>query len=431
MKNIKPKSVLRVKIMMLVLLIFASFSISYSQNETITLEECQQWAQDNYPLVKQLALIEQSTDFTLENINKAKLPQISLNGQFTYQSEVTSIPINIPNIEIPTINKQQYKLYIDAYKSLTNYNEISTQKELVSANAAIEQQQIEVELRQLKERINQLYFGVLLIDETKQQLLIYKENLQSTHLKIKAAVQNGIAIEANAQQVEAEIINIDQKLNENALQKQTYLNMLAALTQQTFSENISLALPLQIPFAEDLNRKELQLFALQTNAVALQEQRINNRKIPAVGLFLQAGFGNPALNMFQTEISPYYIGGLRLNWNLSSLYTNKNDRQIIGINQQKINHQQQLFILNAKLQLQQQATELEKYETLIQNDEKLLALRQDIKKTAAIQLENGIITTTDFLQFSNDENTARLNLALHKMQLLMQQYLYATTSGNY
>lgn len=396
---------------------------------SIDIESCYEWARAQYPISKQMDILDQTAMYNIKNAAKGFLPQISIHGQASYQSEVTEIPVEVPNLSIPALSQDQYQVYAEIYQSLTNRSSIKLNQQQQLASAAIEKQQLDIELYQLKDRINQIYFGLLLIDNQIQQLDILQEDLDSTIEKTAAAITNGTAIENNQLLLEAEKVNTIQKIRENLANRAAFINMLALLTGQNIGANTQLEQPVEKQYTI-INRPELKLYELRQQLLILQDKTINQRLIPNIGLFLQAGYGRPALNFLNNDFNGYYVGGLRMNWNLSNLYTSRNDRQVLELSRQKIHTQKETFLLNTNLTLNQQSAEIQKYEELIQADQALIEIRTSIKNTAEDQLLNGLISALDYVSYINAESTARQNLALHQTQLLLAQYNLMNTAGN-
>lgn len=403
---------------------------SPSSIKEISIQECYEWTNNNYPLIRQLSIIERSVQYNLSNASNGNLPQISLNGQATYQSDVTEIPIDIPNLEINAIDKDQYKIYAEVYQPLTNFSSIKTNKKVIEKNGQIDQQKIEVDLYQLKERVNQIYFGVLLIDKKIKQFKIIQSDIDSAMTKIKAAIINGTSTQTDQQLLYVERISIDQQIEENQANQIAFLEMLSTLTGKQISVSTKLIKPSSVVLPSIIRRPELQLFDLQNESINLQANQLKNSLLPNVGLFIQGGYGRPALNALSNDFNLYYIGGLKFNWNLSSLYNYKNTKRNLSLNSDKINTQKEVFLLNTSLTQSQQTAEIKKYQQLIKSDYTIIRIREDVLRTAKVQLDNGLITTIDYVKFLNDVNQARQILLLHETQLLLAQYNLKTTTGN-
>jgi outer membrane protein TolC len=403
----------------------------YSQTvNSLTIDSCYAMAKRNYPLVKQYALIEKSKEYSIDNANKNYLPQFNIAGQATYQSEVTKVPISIPNVSIPELNKDQYKLYGEVSQPITDLFTVKDQKELVKANSEIEEQKIEVELYKLKERINNLFFGLLLIDAQIQQTELLKKDIQSGIDKINTAIANGTALKSSADNLKAELLKANQRTIELKSNKKGYAAMLSLFVNQPILESTTLVKPNPQIISNIINRPELKMYDLQKKTFDVQSKLITAKNLPRFSLFFQGGLGRPALNMLSNDVKGYYMGGLRLNWSLTGFYTYNKEKKILALNQNSLDIQKDVFLFNTNLNLQQQNSEVTKMQELIETDNSIITLRESIKNTTKNQLENGTATTNDYLTAVNAQDQAQQNLLLHQIQLLMAQYNYQTTSGN-
>ncbi len=406
-------------------------TVSFAQSVgNLTIDSCYAMAKRNYPLVKQYALIEKSKEYSIDNVNKSYLPQFNIAGQATYQSEVTKVPISIPNMSISELSKDQYKLYGEVSQPITDLFTVKDQKELVKANSEIEVQKIEVELYKLKERINNLYFGILLIDAQIQQTELLKKDIQTGIDKINTAIANGTALKSTADNLKAELLKANQRTIELKSNRKGYADMLSLFINQTINENTTLVKPNPQIISNAINRPELKLYELQKKTFDVQSKLITAKNIPRFSLYFQGGLGRPALNMLSNDVKGYYIGGLRLNWSLTGFYTYNKEKKILALNQNALDIQKDVFLFNTNLNLQQQNSEVTKVQQLIETDNSIITLRESIKNTTKNQLENGTATTNDYLTAVNAQDQAQQNLLLHQIQLLMAQYNYQTTSGN-
>jgi len=390
--------------------------------ESITLAECYEWAHANYPLIKQFDLIDKSREFNLTNASRSNLPRVELKGQASYQSDVTQIPISLPNLEIPEISKDQYKLYLDLYLPMTNRAEVASARRKIQVNSAIEKQEVEIELFKLRDRINQIYFGVLLLDGQSEQLQIILGDLSSAYSKTLASVENGVAIESNLDLIVAERIGIEQKILENQIMRQAFVEMLATLTNQDITSSTLFGSPPDLLVDQEISRPELRLYELKNESLNVEFDRVSTGSMPNAGLFFQGGYGRPAINFLSNNFDAYYLGGVRLNWNLSSFYTKKEEKQTLILAQEKVENSKATFLLNSELRYKQQSGEVRKYIDLIASDQRLIELRKAIKETAELQLSNGLTTALDFIDFINAEGRARQDKVLHEVQLLRAKY---------
>ncbi|HCM75220.1 MAG TPA: transporter [Cytophagales bacterium] len=400
--------------------------------EVLTIEQCYESARNNYPLIKQKELIEQSKEFSIANVRSGLLPQISINAQATYQSDVTQVPITAPGFNIEALAKDQYKVYGEVTQSLYDGGTTKGQKTIVETSARVEDQKLEIELYKIKERINQLFFGILLVDEQTKQLELLQKDLERNIARTESAVRNGTAFKMSVDLLQAEYLKAEQRIIETQSMRQAFIVMLGYFINKPLTETTQLEKPIILSIEDQplLTRPELTLFNYQNEMLGAQYELGKTKTLPRVGLFFQGGYGRPALNQLKNEFDTYYLGGIRLNWSLSGFYNSKRDKQLLDLNMRQVNAQKETFEFNTNLITGQQKQELNKLKKLISVDDKIIELRTSIKQTAEMQQENGVITTNDYLRELNAEDQAKQNRLLHEMQLLMALYAYQNTIGN-
>ncbi|WP_426324718.1 TolC family protein [Pedobacter sp. R-06] len=396
----------------------------------LSLQDCYQLAEQNYPLVKQRELITKTADYTIENIRKGLLPQLNIYGQATYQSEVTAIPIKLPGVTIPVLSKDQYKLFAEINQVVYDGGEVKQQKQLQKNNETLNQQQLQSDLYQLKGRINQLFFGVLLLGEQLKQNALVIKDMQLGYQKTVASIKNGVAFKSSGDVITAEILKNKQHSIELIASRKAYIDVLSLYINKNVDEHTILIKPQSVTVIREINRPELQVYNQQIKNLEVQNKLLTVKTLPKLNLFLQGGIGRPALNMLSNNIDAYYIGGIKLTWSPSVFYTLKKSRALIDVNRKNIDIQKETFLFNTNLVLRQQDAEVSKYRQMLTSDDEIIDLRTKVKNTALAQLANGVITSRDFLSEVNNEDQARQNKILHEIQLLMAQYNQQTTTGN-
>lgn len=390
--------------------------------QTLTLEECYDLAKQNYPLIKRHDLIAKTKEYNLQNAAKGWLPQIQIVGQATYQNDVIQFPIQLPNMTIEPLSKDQYKVYADVQQNIYDGGMIANQKKMATINSEIELQKIEVETDQLEMRINQIYFGILQTDEQLQQTELTKFDLSSGLKKAEAQLENGVIFRSNVDVLKAQIVNIEQKQLELQSTKKSFLQMISLFINKNIDENTTLEKPEKILIQDENKRAELKLFDLQKQGLEQQKANINSKNLPKLGAFFQGGYGKPGFNMLKNEFDLFYIGGLRLNIPISGFYTKKNDLALVETQQKEIEVQQENFLFNQQFQTIQNNSDLDKIQQLINKDNELIELRESIKKASLAQLENGVITTNDYLREVNELDRAKNQKIIHEIQYLLTQY---------
>lgn len=413
----------------LLLLLFSCF-IANAQEKTISLQDAFHLAEQNYPLIHQRDLLKQTENLSIQNLNSNFLPQLSFNGQASYQSDVTKINIPFPGISIPSLSKDQYKAVGEVDQLLYDGGLTRNQKNIQQLNTAVEENKLAIELYNLKTRINQLYFSILYQDELLDQTNLVLKDIQIGMDKVKPQVENGAALRSNLQLLQAQYLQTQQRAIEIKSTRKGLANALGVLINQPISENTKLQLPTDYAITDtSLHRPELQLYQSQSSLIKGQEQLIHARNLPKASLFFQGGYGKPGLNMLSNEFSPFYITGVRLNWSLGSLYNNKRDKQLLEVNRQTVDIQKQVFLLNTESQLQQQRADIDRYAQLVASDNSIIQLRKSITDAAKAQLENNVITVNDYLTQVNAQDQARQALILHQLQLHQAEINYAISTG--
>jgi len=418
---------------MLFLIVLISMNSFFVSAQIITIDEVQEKAEANYPAIARYDIIEKTKEFNIANANKAYLPQGTLSAQGTWQSDVTSIDLNMPNVEIPTIDKDQYRIVAELNQTIWDGGRISAQKKSTEANAELEKSQLDSEIYTLRERVNNLYFGILLMKEQINQLGILENELQLNHDNVEVYVQNGLANETDLNTVKVEQLKAGQRRINLETNLEAYIQMLSVLTgEELNSDNVfikpetesSLILPV-------INRPELKVFEAQENAIESQKSLLNTRMMPTIGAFAQGGYGKPGLNMFDNEFKPYFSGGVRVSWNFGNLYTLKNDRKKIDLQKSAVNSQRETFLHNLNIVIPQQQIEIEKFKKTMQDDDEIIRLQTQIRQTAEVKVENGTMTVSDLMKEINAEESAKQAKLLHEIQFLMSVYsLKYTTNQN-
>lgn len=402
--------------------IFLLFIGFINAQETITLEQCYQWSRENYPLIKKQELIKKAEQYTTENALKGWLPQVNITAQATYQNDVTQFPVKLPNVNVEPLSKDQYKVFADVSQTIYDGGNIRNQKNLAKIQSKVQNIQTEVELDKLKERINQLYFGILQTNKQWTQLQFTKLDIKEGIKKAEAQLKNGVIFRSNLDVLKAELVKIEQKEIELQAIKQNFVQMLSYFIKKNIDENTQLETPEKILLTKNNNRSELKLFDAQKQLLETQRKIINTKNTPKLGAFFQGGYGKPGFNMLKNEFDIFYIGGIRLNIPISGFYTQKNDLALLENQSQDIEIQRENFLFNQNFIEIQQRNDLEKIQNLIDKDNELIELRKNIKTASLAQLENGVITTNDYLREVTAEEQAILTKITHEIQYLLTQY---------
>jgi len=398
--------------------------------QTVTIDSLYILAEKNYPLIKRADLIRQTETYNIANLSKGYLPQVNVAAQATYQSDVTSVPL--ANTGIEPLSKDQYKAYADVSLRIYDGGAINAQKNVQRFTAALETANLQKDLYQLKERVNQMFFGALLLQTQIEQTNILINQLAETKARADSAVKNGAAFKSDADQLQSEILIQRQRIYNLQAGLTAYLQMLEAFTGEQINSVAMLVKPADrnIWLIEENNRPELQVFEQVNKLYDTQIEFLKSKVKPNLSLFAQGGYSKPGLNLLKNQFDWFYLAGIRLNWNFSAVYTLKNERRLLQINQQDNNVQRETFLFNNHLTRIQQDNEKNKTDRLIASDEEIIRLKESIRQAAKAKYDNGVITLNDYIKEINAVSQAKLNLELHKIQSLFNQYNRQFTIGN-
>lgn len=413
----------------IIIIFIGLINFSMVSQQSLSLDDCYKLATLNYPLAKQFQLLATQNQLELEAITTAKFPQLSWDMQATYQSEVTEVPI--PNTGINPPNKDQYRTTISVNQLIYNGGATDASLNLKSAQFKAKQKQVEVSLYQIKQKINQLYFSILLAQET-DTLLKAKQNQLETKLKeVKSGITHGALLPASDKIIEAELLKLNQQFTEVKSSKSTLIKTLSELIGQPLDTSITFQNPLvETKINSDLNRPELDLFQLKKEEIESSEFLLSKQNAPKLVGFASGGYGNPGLNMLDNSFQVFYIVGAKLNWNIFDWNSNKKQRESLAINKNIIDTETETFKLNTTIELIQQQKEIEKIETFIISDLEIIKLREDILKSASSQLKNGVITTSAYITELTNLYEDQTNLMKHKIELQLAKANYNLIKGN-
>lgn len=411
-----------------------SLSPAFAQNgPVLTIETCYEMAREHYPLVRQKKLFPLTAAYTLSNLNKSYLPALGINGQASYQSAVTSFPFTLPiaGFELPVYSKDQYKIYAEADQAIYQGGSVKNQKKIAMATMNVQEQQVEVGLYDLYDRVDQLYLGILWIDGQVQQNQLLREDLQNGLDKARALVENGMAYRSQADELYAQLLQSEQDGIELMANRAASFAMLCLMTGLPPEEDRQLVRPEAppMPIEGNIRRPELLLYTEQQKLNELGMGAFRAQLRPRIGAFLQGGYGRPGLNMLSNDFSGYYIGGLRLSWSLGGWYTFKNQKKMLDIEDQKIKVDRDVFLYNTRIAQRQQYVAIQKYNDLLRKDDAIIELRKKVKQAASAQLENGVLTAHDYIVQVHAEDMARKNRLLHEIQLLQARFSYLHITG--
>lgn len=412
------------------LLLLSVLAVLFPAVRAQSLEECRQAAEHNYPIIRQYDLIARTTELTVRNIQKAWFPQISVTAQGSYQNKVTAWPENLQvlfaqmGIQLQGLSRDQYKVGIDVRQTLFDGGTIGSRREIARGEGAVQAAQTEVDLYKIGQRVHEMYFALLLLDEQLRLNADANALLRSNEQQLAAMLKSGTASAGDFENVKAERLNAEQQQTELLSQRQTLQRLLSLFCGIPVDSIRRPAAP-SLPSGEN-KRPELRLFDRRLQLTDAQEKAVDAQLLPQLGLFAQGYYGNPGLNLFEDMMKRRWswngIAGLKLTWNLSALYTHRNEKSKLRVQRELIENARQQFLFNNQLDETQQSENIRRFRAIAQRDGEIIALRTAVRKAAESKLAHGIIDVNGLLREINKENAAKTQQAIHEIDMLKAMY---------
>ena len=414
----------------LVILLTVLSSWMYASAEEYTLDGIQQLARVNYPAIRQFELIDRIADFSLADASSAWAPQISLSGQATYQSDVVSFPESMTDVfsmlgvDISGLHKDQYKLALNIEQTLWDGGYTKSRKEAVLAEKEVSSKSLEVELYALTDKVNQLYFGILVLDEQLRLNDLAAGILEDNRKIIRSYIDNGLAGPSDLAKVEAELIANSQQRTRICCSRKAYIQVLSVMTGRELSEEDTFVRPEPVLYSggPQSNRPELQLYEAMAASIEAGRTALKSTLMPRFSLFAQGLYGYPGLNMFEDMMEyrwrPNFYVGVRFQWNISAFYTKRNTERRLDASVRQVELQRETFLYGNRLEQVRLNADIEQMRKILED----INIRTSIREASESQLRNGTLLISDLLRDINDEHRARIDKSIHELEYLKKLY---------
>ncbi len=415
----------------LITLLLNTLSIS-----AITIEECYTLAHDNYPDIKRYGLLERAEEYSISNAQKNWLPQVNLTAKASYQSDVTEIPFEdisslIPNFTNPEISKDQYMVKAEISQNIWDGGRTSAAKKLITAENQASKAELTAELYKLNERVNNLYFSCLLQTEYLKQNQLLQQQYSNNIQHIDGLIANGVANTSDREQLEVALLQVQQREIDIRSSLTAYRQMLSLLTGTEITAETALTTPTIInELSREIKRPELEYFQAQESLLTARKQQLSSNTRPTLGVYANAGYGRPALDMLNNEFKPFYIVGAHITWNIGELYRLNSRKNLIENNRNMIQVQRENFLFNTQISMISNQSNIKRIKSLMESDLKIVSLRKNIKQSTQSKVDNGTATVTDLITDTNAESLARQQHSTHEIELLSAIYTYIYTTNN-
>ena len=403
-----------------------------SAGAQVTLDECRRLAREHYPEIRQYDLVRRTEEYTLSNARRAWLPQLSIAAQATWQTEVPSFPNALAGmlvqqgIDMPGMNKDQYKAALELNQTLWDGGKSEADKRIARAEAAEQARSADVDLYALQGRVDNLFFGILLLDERIVQTRLTLDLLRSNLEKVRALQRNGVAMQSDADAVEAELLTVNQQLTQVTASRDSYRWMLEIFTGRPLGGEQLERPDASEPRSMESSRPELALFDATADKLTAQERLVKAATRPRFGLFAQGYYGYPGMDYFQSMMSPDWswnaMAGVKMSWNFGAYYTRKNSLAKLRTAKEQVEVQREIFLFNTRLQTAEESGDIARLRKALADDDRIVALRRSVREAAESKLRNGVIDTDDLLRKITDEAAAATARSAREIELLKTIY---------
>ncbi len=403
-----------------------------SAGAQVTLDECRRLAREHYPEIRQYDLVRRTEEYTLSNARRAWLPQLSFAAQATWQTEVPSFPNALAGmlaqqgIDMPGMNKDQYKAALELNQTLWDGGKSEADKRIARAEAAEQARSADVDLYALQGRVDNLFFSILLLDERIAQTRLTLDLLRSNLEKVRALQRNGVAMQSDADAVEAELLTVNQQLTQVTASRDSYRRMLEIFTGRPLDGERLERPDTSEPRSMESSRPELALFDATADKLTAQERLVKAATCPRFGLFAQGYYGYPGMDYFQSMMSPDWswnaMAGVKMSWNFGAYYTRKNSLAKLRTAKEQVEVQREIFLFNTRLQTAEESGDIARLRKALADDDRIVALRRSVREAAESKLRNGVIDTDDLLRKITDEAAAATARSAREIELLKTIY---------
>lgn len=395
----------------------------------LDIDQCHDMARQQYPLIKQYGLLEKSEAYTLSNAMKAFLPEV----KFSFGANGFTDPINSsPKTDAMGMGDMKNYLLngsIQINQLIYDGGAISAQRKLTKAQAEADKKQLDVRLYEINQRVDQLYFGILMIDEQSKQLKLLQNDLALSLNTVQSLMNGGLANESDVDAVKVEQLRAAQQESSLRTSRKSYIQMLGLFIGKTLDEKTTLEKPTPLPLSKSQGvlRPELSYFAAQQNLLDTQRKSLTARLLPQLSAFAMGMYHNKVLDMMKPAM---LAGGITLSWKISPFYTRKNDLRSIETKKSMIDQERETFLFNIHLQNEKEQSVVEDLREKLKQDDEIIRLRENIHSVSVTKVQNGIQTINEMLRDVNAVNEARQQKSIHEIQLLEAMYQLKNINNN-
>lgn len=404
---------------LITVLLIATLSQFFAEN--LTLKRCRQLLLENHSITKKSKIHQEIYTQEKKGFNKKYLPDFSISGSASYQSETVEIKVDLSNLplEFPESSQDKYQISMNISQNLFDGFAKKNTLKLKEFNQKSDNLADKISLRNLEERMNSLYFNILLLQSKIKIYQLSKNSLLQKQGMIVSHIENGMKIESDKLVIDCEILDLDNKIEALKKDVSSLFENLSILLSTSIPKETQLEIP-TLMIAEnqnEINRDEIKLLKNNSSKLDASQKLINAKYLPQINAFGQFSYGKPGFDMFSNEMHDFYNIGINFQWKFWDWQQLKNEKKIIKHQQELLAIEEEIFRNNLSQAISAKQNEIENIRQQIKNDEKLVGLRQQILESYSVKLQNGTITSTEYVANSNAFFQAKERLQTDKINL--------------
>jgi len=404
------------------------------RRDTLRLRDLQEAAARVDPREQQLALQRQSTALRLRTLAAERLPALSGDGTAQYQSVVTTIPIRLPNVSVPTPPNDKFDAHLDAQQRILDPS-LGARADVERANLGLAEARLRTTVYGLRGEVNDAFFSAALAQARAGALAAAIADLEAQLRVARARVREGTALPSEAATLEAELLSRRQDLDDLGATRVASLAVLATLTSRSIAVTDTLLLPdLATAVASaratvPRDRPEYLQFARTREQLAAQERVVASQTRPRISAFGRAGYGKPGLDFLANGFNSYWLAGVEVQWTPWSWGSTDRDREVLALQQQIVASDEAAFTAATQRAVERQLADIDRLTAALRTDDAIIALRERIERETRHRYEEAVVTAAEYVDRENDVLAARLTRAGHEVELAQAQARYLTTIG--
>ncbi len=438
MKISTKKSVMRIKIGFTAIFIMFTFQIfGQSPPDSLSIDSCIIYAENNFPVLKNNILNDKISSLQNKNYTSNFYPHIDFEAKASYQSQTIDIAIDTQGLPpgaaftFPTPPLDQYALTLNLTQNIYDGGITKHLKQIDNQKLKLNNLNNTLSFYQIKKQINEIYFGILILQKTKEQIIQSEKELESRKKALLSSVKNGLLTQDNLDLLSANILILKQKFIEIQENINGLYRTLSVLTGKKFIEHTKFKIPHDIKITNNNNRPEIKILNTKNELSETNINLLKSKRLPKIGAFAIGGYGNPGLTLIKDEWSPYFIVGAKLQWTVWDWNYVSREKQILKLKEASIENQKTRFNQSVNIQTNKLNSEIKKYTELINYDLKIIELHKKICKETARKLQNGTVNSADYISTLNAKEQANIQYEIHKLKLLKCKYDYLIATGNF